>query len=261
MTVQRQRRQEPATLAAAVRVLDEDPDLGAELTGTRLADAREQLRARVLCEPAGPWPDRLQRVGPGPIGLLVLEGVLARELLMEDNVSAELLGQGDLIRPWRPSGPSTLLRSEVRWTLLEPTRFAVLGRSFATAVANYPEVNTVLLDRVTDRAHRLALTQAISQLNGVERRVLTLFWHLAERWGRVASSGVIMPLALPHRVVAHLVGARRPTVSTALGRLRESGAIERRLDGSWILHGEPAGLPTEATARVVRFRRRPAQVV
>ena len=192
------------------------------------------------------------------MGLLVLQGVLARELLMEDNVSAELLGQGDLIRPWRAYGPSTLLRSEVRWTLLEPTRFAVLGAASRARRRVLPEVGTALLDRVTDRAHRLALTQAISQLNGVERRVLTLFWHLAERWGRVGTGGVVMPLALPHRVIAHLVGARRPTVSTALGRLRESGAIERRTDGSWVLHGEPAGLPTEATARVVRFRRRPA---
>jgi hypothetical protein len=38
-----------------------------------------------------------------------------------------------------------------------------------------PRCNRGDLERVTDRIHRLALTQAISQLNGVDRRRLALF--------------------------------------------------------------------------------------
>ena len=59
-------------------------------------------------------------------------------------------------------------------------------------------------------------TQAISQLVRVDRRLLALFWHLAERWGRVTGDGVLVPLTLSHRMLSQLVGARRPTVSTAL---------------------------------------------
>jgi hypothetical protein len=66
-----------------------------------------------------------------------------------------------------------------------------------------------------------------------------LFWHLAERWGRVTGDGVIVPLALTHRILGQLVGARRPTVSTALSELAERGELVRRPDGSWLLRGDP----------------------
>lgn len=239
----------------AVNVLDADPDLGALLWPDRLAEARQRLVAREHVVPAGPWSDeRLRRAGPAQLGLLVVEGVIARELLMSNIVSTELLGQGDLLRPWQTHGPSRLLRSEVRWNVLERARFAVLGPAFAVELARYPEVHAMLIDRVTERSHRLALTQAISQLNGVDQRVLTLLWHLAERWGRITTDGVVVPLALPHRVIAQVVGARRPTVSTALAHLAEQGSVCRLADGTWLLPGDPVGVPTAETSRVVRLR-------
>lgn len=241
----------------AVHVLDADPDLGAALSPRRLTEARSRLVARIHELPQGRWIDAADYdAGPGELGLLILDGVLSRELLMDDNVSAELLGQGDLIRPWQTSGPSRLVQAEVRWTVLQSARVAALGPGFARALTQFPEVNGVLIDRVTERANRLALGQAISQLNGVDRRVLALFWHLAERWGRMTASGVSVPLALPHRIIAQLVGARRPTVSTAIVRLCERGLLERRSGGTWVLHGEPVGLPTGQATRIVELRRK-----
>jgi CRP/FNR family cyclic AMP-dependent transcriptional regulator len=71
------------------------------------------------------------------------------------------------------------------------------------------------------------------------RHLKALFWHLAERWGRVSGDGVVVPLALTHRILGQLVGARRPTVSTALSELAERGELVRRSDGSWLLRGDP----------------------
>jgi len=244
------------SVARAVRVLDMDPDLGATMTPERFGAARAQLVAQRYEVPRGPWRDRWSAHDmPGAMGLLLLEGVFAREVLLEDNVSAELLGAGDLIRPWRPHGPSRLLGAEIRWTVLEPVRFALLGSRFAVAAAPYPELNAAVFDRLVERAQRLALTQAISQLNGIDRRLISLFWHLAERWGTVGLRGVTVPLVLPHRFLASLIGARRPTVSTALGRLAARGELERLPDGTWLVHGTPDGVPTAPTARVVQFRR------
>lgn len=237
-----------------VRVLDEDPDLAARLTGERLEQARGRLVAGVARRSAGELV--LPQAQAGALGLLVLDGVLVREVLMEDTVSAELLGAGDLLRLPPAEHATRLLRSNVRWTVLQPARIAVLGPRCAAAIGDYPEVNGALFDRVAERAERLAVTQAICQLNGVDRRVLSLLWHLAERWGRVAGDGIVMPLPLPHRIIATLVGARRPTVSTAIARLSEDGSVERRPDGGWLLRGEPVGLPTAATARFVPLRRR-----
>jgi CRP/FNR family cyclic AMP-dependent transcriptional regulator len=103
----------------------------------------------------------------------------------------------------------------------------------------YPEVTATLFDRLSERSMRLATTQAISHLTRVDRRLKALFWHLAQRWGRVSGDGVIVPLALTHRILGQLVGARRPNVSTALSELAERNELVRRPDGSWLLRGDP----------------------
>ena len=110
--------------------------------------------------------------------------------------------------------------------------------------SQYPEVTAALFDRLSERSLRLATTQAISQLTRVDRRLKALFWHLAERWGRVGGEGVVIPLALTHRILGQLVGARRPTVSTALSELAERDELVRRSDGSWLLRGDPPDAST-----------------
>jgi CRP-like cAMP-binding protein len=240
-----------------ISLLEADPDLGRGLTEPRLAEATEALVVRRLASSAVAWTDdALARIGAGGPGLLVLDGILARELVMSDNVTTELLGAGDLVRSAHTDDPSRLLRSSVRWTVLETPAFAVLGADVTGRLALYPEIYAELIDRLAVRAHRLTVAQAISQLNGVDRRVLTLFWHLAERWGHVRPDGVAVPLCLPHRIVAQLVGARRPTVSTALGALVRDGSLARLDDGGWLLRGEPVGLPVGEAGRAVRTRRR-----
>ncbi len=243
--------------AQLVRVLHADPELGGALAGPHLAEATERLVAAVVAPRGGALADSALTVaGPEGLGLLMLEGVVAREVLLSDNVSVEFLGAGDLLQESRPDDPGRLLRSQVRWTVVEPARFAVLDARFARAAAEYPEVALVLMNRLVQRSHRLAVTQAITQLNGVDRRVLTLLWHLAERWGHISSSGVEVPLRAPHRMLAQAVGARRPTVSTAIASLQARNELSRRPDGGWVLHGEPVGLPSDEVRRVIALRRR-----
>jgi hypothetical protein len=228
------------TSADAVRLLEEDPDLAGLLTGARRAEAERELVVRVHRLGVGVWDvSRLEGAGADHVGLLLLEGVVAREVIVADHVSAELLGPGDLLRPWQTPSNSSLLPVDVLWSVLSPSAFAVLDRRFAAELARWPEVTAALFDRLSERSLRLATTQAISQLTRVDRRLKALLWHLAERWGRVSGDGVIVPLALTHRILGQLVGARRPTVSTALGELAERGELTRRVDGSWVLRGSP----------------------
>jgi hypothetical protein len=238
-------------------LLHHDPDLGARLDDPeRLEAARAELQVAAHTLDTGPWEAaRLAGASPGHIGLLVLDGVLAREVLVADTVSTELLGQGDVIRPWRVDDEAALLRHDVRWNVLTRSRIALLDRRLAAQLGRYPEINAALFDRVDARAQRLALTQAISQVNRVDRRVIALLWHLAERWGRMTPDGVAIPLTLSHRMLGQLVGARRPTVSTAVGELLKSGELARRTDGTWLLTGEPVGVPTMDVERVIPMRR------
>ena len=206
---------------------------------------------------SGPWDvDRLSGASPEHVGLLVLDGVIAREVLVSDTVSTELLGPGDVVRPWRMQDGSSLLRHTIRWNVLSRSRFALLDRRLSAELGRYPEVSAAIIDRVNERALRLAVTQAISQLNRVDRRLLALFWHLSERWGKITADGVALPMTLSHRMLGQLVGARRPTVSTALGELVRQGELARRSDGTWLLTGEPAGIPAPEIERVIPMRRR-----
>ena len=228
-----------------VRLLEADPDLGALLSEPRRAEAERELTVRSHQIPVGPWDvTRLSGTTADHVGLLILDGVLSRELVVADHVSAELLGPGDLVRPWQSGNRASLLPVDAVWSVLSPLTVAVLDRRFAAEISRYPEITSALLDRLGERSIRLATTQAISQLTRVDRRLRALFWHLAERWGRVSGQGVIVPLALTHRILGQLVGARRPTVSTALAELAERGELVRRPDGSWLLRGDPPDAST-----------------
>jgi CRP-like cAMP-binding protein len=245
-----------ARASESVRLLEADPDLGGLMNDARRAEAERELLVRTHRLPVGPWDvTRLAAASTDHLGLMLLDGVLARELVVADHVSAELLGPGDVVRPWQGGARSSLLPAEAIWSVLSTLTVAVLDRRFAAEAARYPEVTAALFDRLGERSLRLATTQAISQLTRVDRRLKALFWHLAERWGRVTGDGVVVPLALTHRILGQLVGARRPTVSTALSELAERGELVRRADGAWLLRGEPpdaqslARRPTAAELR------------
>jgi CRP/FNR family cyclic AMP-dependent transcriptional regulator len=238
-------------------LLDLDPDLGQFLDGESRESAHRQLLVSVRRLAPGEWDAAALTVAdPGHVGLLVLDGVIAREVLAADIVSTELLGQGEVLRPWEISPDPSLLRADVRWNILAETRLAVLDRRLAGHLSDYPEITSQLVERLTRRSQRLAVTQAISQLNRVDQRLLALFWHLAERWGRMTGEGVLIPLTLSHRMLSQLIGARRPTVSTALGELTRGGELERLANGTWLLTGDPVGEPARQNLRLIPPRRR-----
>jgi CRP/FNR family transcriptional regulator, cyclic AMP receptor protein len=178
----------------------------------------------------------LQARSRANIGLLLLDGVVSREVLLEEAVSAELLGSGDLIRPWEMVDGADVLSSHVRWgAVSDLIRVAVLDRRLASELRACPEVAVALIDRADARAARVATMHAIAQMTRVDRRLIALFKHFAGRWGRVTNRGLVIPLRLSHRMLGQLIGARRPTVSSALAELARDRELVRSSDGSWLL--------------------------
>ena len=177
--------------------------------------------------------------GRGHLGYLILEGVVAHDLVLAGNVSTELLGEGDIIEPLAPAREDMLVHYRVYWHVLSPVRLAVLDGRFGRALVQWPQVIATLLERAGRRALRMEVHQALLQLSPAETRLLVLFWHLAERWGRVTPDGIVLPLGLTHQVLGQLVGCRRASVTTALKALTQSRLVIRRSDGSWVLRGEP----------------------
>ena len=222
------------------RVLDEDPDLHDAVPVSDRPKAVAEAVARVEIVETGLWDEPDSDAHADGFGLLVLDGLLARRVTLGRFDCTELLGQGDLLRPWSFAGDSIAsVPSKVSWNVVEPVRLATLDRRFALTVAPWPEVAASLMDRIVQRARWLAFQLAVCHVVRVDTRLLLMMWHFADRWGRMTKEGARVRLPVTHGVLASVVGARRPSVTTALGRLQERGLIERLPDGGWLLHGTP----------------------
>jgi CRP-like cAMP-binding protein len=221
-----------------VRVADEDRALLGDLNGKIADRARQRLVARTLRRDPGRWqPSRghLPRTFDGWLGLLVLDGLLVRQLDVAGLRCCELLGPGDLVRPWDDVDEAGTLACSAGWRVLEPTRFALLDESFASEAARWPALTTELVQRSMRRARAQSVLLALGQARRADVRLRTLFWHLADRWGRVTPAGVLLPLHLTHTVIAELTGLRRPSVSLCLRELERTGDIVRLDKASWLL--------------------------
>jgi CRP/FNR family transcriptional regulator, cyclic AMP receptor protein len=247
----------PDMSRGSVQLLNVDPELARGLDAPRAREAALRLYARAVDIPRGRWtPGPALSGGSVPIGLLVLEGLLVREATVGNQLCAELLGPGDLMRAWEDKEVEELLPRTVDWSAATSARIAIVDHALAVRIAQWPEVFATLMDRASRRAERLVVMQAIAHLTRVDERLLSLLWVLAERWGRVVPGGVLVSLRLPHRTLAAMVGARRPSVTTALGQLMARGEIERRSDGGWILRGRPPTGERVVDAGPLPFRRK-----
>jgi CRP/FNR family transcriptional regulator, cyclic AMP receptor protein len=225
-----------------VALLDWDPDLAQDLGQEDTRAARAELLARAETigwrSHRGPWGPRDPRAY---FGFLVLEGRLLREVQLPRGGSAELLGVGDLLRPWDVDGGEFLpIETTVEWTVLSEVTVAVLDGEFVRRAARWPPIVSRLSGRAVLRAKGATLNQAISHLRHVESRLLLLFWHFAERWGKVGPDVISIDLALTHEVLGKLVGATRPSVTTALSQLSDRGLLVR-VGGVWRVSHDSAG--------------------
>src|SRR5829696_3463172 len=180
---------------AAVRVLDAVPELADEISDDRLEGARRHALAATIELAPGRWQASASDLGEqSGYGLLVVDGLMTRDIVLGQTTASELVGAGDLLRPNDNEGAVAPVQFDIAWNVLEPTRLAVLDRRFLI---------------------------------------------VADRWGKVTKDGIVIPLKLTHQVLGRIVGAQRPSVTTALKTLTDRGALERAADGAWVLHGEP----------------------
>jgi hypothetical protein len=226
--------------ADSISVIDADPELGDLLAADQRDRARRETRTLVRRLSTGDWdvaaaedPDAHHR------GFLVVDGLITREVEVLGRCCVELIGAGDVIRPWSWDDEGSHVRAEVGWVVLEPARLAVLNHHLVVRMTPWPQLGLELFNRGTRRAHALAVSLAIAHHQRVDDRLLLTLWHLAERWGRVLPDGIVVSLPLSHQRLADLVGAHRPAVTSAMGSLTRRGAISRREDRDWVLHGAP----------------------
>ncbi len=242
-----------ATPARRVRLLDEDPELGAELAPEDFAQARRYAVTELAELDRGlhvPWS-----VGTADLlGLLVLDGLLIRSVQVAERRCGELVGPGSILRPWDHFGRYAPLPFEVSWRVIEPVRLGLLHQRLVTVGARWPPLIHAIVQRAVGRSHALALDVAIHSLQHIELRLLVLFWHLADRFGRVTREGTVVPVRLTHGDVAELIGSQRPSASAHLSALAKRDELVRRQDRTWLLRGDPPVELRDMRARAQALR-------
>ncbi len=220
-----------------VDVVDALPELHDALPPERRNLARRTLRAHPMQLLRGRWDAELDApLIAGGAGFLVLEGALIRCVTAAHRTSAELLGPGDLLRPGRDPYGDAAFGSYYR--TISEVRLAVLDARFTYAAALVPELTPALVAAMTRRAGAVSRQLVIVQSQSVETRILTTLNYLAERWGVMTMDGIVLPEFLSHGTLALLLGARRPSVTSAMVRLNARGEVQRRADGRWLLGRE-----------------------
>ena len=240
-------RQAPAAQPTC-HILREDPDLTDGLEPLRRERAIQECIAPTIRIPMGHWNGKVPDSMEGGIGLLVLDGLLLRHVGIDGRFGGELLGSGDLLRPWQGENAQPTIPSTTAWRVLKPTRLAILDRAAAHRLARFPELTGHLVERALERSRNLSIAIAIVHHPRVELRLHMLLWHLADRWGQVRPDGIAIPIRIAHTLLADLIAAQRPSVSTAISELTRRGLVIPIDSGGWVLRGNP----TRGTGQTTR---------
>lgn len=174
------------------------------------------------------------------VGLLVDDGLLTRRLTVHGYTGSALISEGDLLRPWTYEGRVATIPAEAHLRALTEVELALLDERFLEVVARVPEISVGLYERCVERSRMQAYFLAVRAVVRIDERLLLTLWHLAERYGRVTVEGVVLRLPrVSHDLLAEMLGARRPSVTSAVNALEERGLLERPGRGTWILKGPP----------------------
>ncbi len=232
--------------ASTTRLFEVEPDLLRFLSAEERAEAvMQEVPVRAI--PKGDLDVRELFARTGSFGAVLLDGMLLQSMRLDEHTGLRLLGPGDLLSLTDAPRSALVLDTTCRATV--PTRFALLERETLVAARRWPRLVAGLHARAGEQAERLLTQLMICQLPRVDDRLLALLWLLAEAWGRVTPSGTSLPVSLTHEALGGLIGARRPTVTLAIGELVEAGAIMRQ-DGGWLLLRRPHVTTREQGPRI-----------
>jgi CRP/FNR family cyclic AMP-dependent transcriptional regulator len=223
------------TPTTTIRLFDAEPDL-IRFLGHEEADQARETQLPLSTVSKGNVDVSGLFARHGAFGAIVLEGMLLQSLRLGHHAGLRLLGPGDVLSLTQTPQSMLVVESHCRATV--PTRLALLERELLLAVRRWPQIAAGLHAHTGEQSERLVTQLMICQLPRVDERLLALMWLLAESWGQVTTEGTLLPIPLTHANLGGLIGARRPTVTLALGSLTSSGVIRRQARG-WLLLGRP----------------------
>ncbi len=190
----------------------------------------------VTCHELGPGQLDSQSLLGGeqtPFGVLIVSGALCRNTALGRHSSCHLFGPGAIIRPRDQSASS--LPWEAGLACVTDCTVAVLDPDFRVYMARWPALAEHVQHQLALELEASLCQSAWTGLSRVDDRILALFWHLADVWGKVRPEGVLIALPLTHRLIGHLVAAERATISLALSRLAAKQLLVKIGPQTWLL--------------------------
>jgi CRP/FNR family cyclic AMP-dependent transcriptional regulator len=234
---------------STVDLLDVDPDLGVWLPPAERERVRGLVRLRLLRVPKGAWSP--PEIEIGATGLFLISGLLVRQIALGAVSSTEVVGPSDIIRPWEDGLIPHTAAPRARWRAIEELRLGLIDTRATAQIGRWPELSAAISGRLLRRARALSYLMAAQHFLRVEDRLLATLWHLAARWGRVTRHGTVVPFRLTHDILAGIIGAQRPTTTTALRSLITQEKIARDENRFYVLL---AAAPNWAQARLPAAR-------
>ncbi len=221
---------------SAVRLLEVAPEIERAIPADDRELARRVLVAHIVAVRAGRLEPMVAHPVTGAPGLaVVLEGLVLRNTQLGARVVTEIVGAGDILDTRDDDVEPSLVSTTTEYVVHRTAKLAFLGDRFGAGARRWPGLHDVVHAQLARQRRRASTHLAILQLPRVEDRILSVFSHFADRWGRVTPEGVAIDLPLTHELIGQIIGGRRPTVSLALAELAGGGVLERRDDGSWLL--------------------------
>ncbi len=232
-------------------ILEEDQELAAHIPKHHRQRVGPLFSAPVIQVACGAWAIPL--LDPATTyGLLLLDGLVGRRVALVNATAMEILGPGDIMRPWDDPSLTDAVDLQAGWEILRAARFAVLDERITALIARWPTLSVALSGRLLRRAQRLTFLLAVSHLSRIEDRLLATLWFLAASWGRVTPDGMTVPINLTHQALGEIAGAQRSSVTLAMASLRRRRLVIRHQGGTYVVCGEPPHMAASAlrSARV-----------
>src|SRR5690349_17707196 len=138
--------------APPVPLLDADAGLRAAVPPDDVASAERVLLVPGRMAGPGTWAPAQLGGGTDAFAVLLVEGLVTHEVALAGRRSAELLGPGDVLHPWR--GLESTLPTTSRWASESSALLALLDRRFLAAARRWPQLFAVIHERLADQLDR-----------------------------------------------------------------------------------------------------------
>jgi CRP/FNR family transcriptional regulator len=181
---------------------------------------RETVAKGHLCFRAGEQSAHVYFLESGIVRIYEVSDV-GRDAILWFCLPGEVFGLAEAVAGgYRGVSAQAVEKSEVR---------SIHGDMFRHYLASHPQAALLSLQALSARLRGLGnmLVNLIS--DDVHTRLGKLLIRLSMRYGKRVGTEIVLQIPLTHQAISDMIGAARPTVSSALGDLKRKGVL--RIDG------------------------------